>query len=173
MTTSKLERLLFAQGGRCFFCSEPLERAHASVEHLMATANGGRNDDENCVACCITLNRLLGSMSLKEKLQVVLNQRGKFKCPNRAGHAKKPGGAGNAKAMPAPAAPAEAALADLQRRGTARPRSLKTLKSTLSALFKKTLTDEQLEQLIAELQATGLVSVTEQRVSYAFPQSDA
>jgi len=86
MPTKPLERLIFAQGGICFFCREPLPKGEESVEHLVASANGGNSNLENCVACCKTVNRLLGSMSLKEKLQVVLNQRGEFKCP--AGSAK-------------------------------------------------------------------------------------
>jgi len=48
-------------------------RAHLGVPLII---------DENCVACCKAVNALLGSMSLKEKIQVVLNQQGQFKCPN-------------------------------------------------------------------------------------------
>ena len=88
MPTKPLDRLMFAQGGVCFFCKQPLPKAEASVEHLLASANGGGNSDENCVACCKAVNALLGSMSLKEKFQVVLNQKGQFKCPNRAGSVK-------------------------------------------------------------------------------------
>src|SRR5665647_3213554 len=84
MPTKPLDRLMFVQGGICFFCKQPLPKAEASVEHLLASANGGGNSDENCVACCKTVNALLGSMSLKEKFQVVLNQKGQFKCPNGA-----------------------------------------------------------------------------------------
>ena len=69
------------QGGQCFFCRQPLPRGEASIEHLVASANGGTNSEENCVACCRTLNSLLGSKSIKEKLQIVLNQRGDFSCP--------------------------------------------------------------------------------------------
>ena len=76
-----LTRLLFAQGGRCFFCREPLPVTEASVEHLVARAKGGSDVDENCVACCKSLNGLLGSMSLKEKIQVFLNQKDQFQCP--------------------------------------------------------------------------------------------
>ena len=61
---------MFVQGGLCFFCKQPLPRAEASVEHLLAGANGGSSKDENCVACCKSINALLGSMSLKEKFQV-------------------------------------------------------------------------------------------------------
>lgn len=88
MPTKPIERLLFAQGGLCFFCGHALPKEQASVEHLLASANGGANADENCVACCKTLNQLLGSRSLKEKFQVVLAQRGRFHCPNGVDSAK-------------------------------------------------------------------------------------
>jgi hypothetical protein len=77
----QLDRLMFLQGGLCFFCKQPLPAGDASVEHLLASANGGTNSEENCVACCKAINALFGDKSLKEKLQVVLNQRGQFKWP--------------------------------------------------------------------------------------------
>jgi len=52
MPTTPLQRLLFAQGGDCFFCRKKLGKAEASVEHLVALTHGGRDNDENCVACC-------------------------------------------------------------------------------------------------------------------------
>ncbi len=82
MATTQLDRLMWAQGNRCFFCEQPLPKNEASVEHLWAKANGGTKTDENCVACCKAVNALFGRMSLKEKFQVVLNQQGKFRCPN-------------------------------------------------------------------------------------------
>ena len=81
MTMKQLDRLLFEQGNQCFFCRKPLKPIDASVEHLVASANCGTNGEENCVACCKKLNALLGSKSLKEKVQIVLNQRGSFRCP--------------------------------------------------------------------------------------------
>jgi len=77
----QLDRLLFEQGNQRVFCRKPLKPIDASVEHLVASANGGTNGEENCVACCKKLNALLGSKSLKEKMQIVLNQRGSFRCP--------------------------------------------------------------------------------------------
>ena len=74
---------MFAQGGLCYFCSDPLPKAQASIEHLVPLARAGSNSDDNCVACCKAINGLLGSMSLKEKIKVVLNQKGNFTCPNR------------------------------------------------------------------------------------------
>jgi 5-methylcytosine-specific restriction endonuclease McrA len=76
MTIKLRDRLLYAQGGLCFFCSKPLPRDLATVEHLDARANGGANADRNCVACCEDMNSLLGSMPLKEKFRVILNQKG-------------------------------------------------------------------------------------------------
>ena len=80
----QLERLLFLQGNVCFFCQQPIPAGEASVEHLVASTNGGAKDDENCVACCKTVNAALGSLSVKAKLQVIVNQRSGFVCPNRS-----------------------------------------------------------------------------------------
>ena len=92
MPTRPIDRLLFAQGGLCFFCQHTLSPADASVEHMVAVANGGGNDPDNTVACCKALNSVLGHMSLKEKLRVVLNQKGQFKCPNGGDALVKPTG---------------------------------------------------------------------------------
>jgi hypothetical protein len=97
MTMKQLDRLLFEQGNQCFFCRKPLKPIDASVEHLVASANGGTNGEENCVACCKKLNALLGSKSLKEKVQIVLNQRGSFRCPEDL---ERDRAASVAKAMP-------------------------------------------------------------------------
>ena len=90
MPTKPLDRLMFAQGGLCYFCNVPLSKEEASVEHLVPTARAGSNSDDNCVACCKAINGLLGSMSLKEKIKVVLNQKGKFTCPNGHDRAAQP-----------------------------------------------------------------------------------
>ena len=66
MRTKPLDRLLFTQGGECFFCHQPLPREEASIEHLVAVTHGGKDNDENIVACCQALNTLFGRMSLKE-----------------------------------------------------------------------------------------------------------
>jgi hypothetical protein len=167
MPTKPLDRLMFAQGGLCFFCKQPLPKAEASVEHLLASANGGSNNDENCVACCKAVNALLGSMSLKEKIQVVLNQKGQFKCPN---------GAGSAEVSTQPKAPAIAkpkddklalVTANLKQRGNAKPRTLKTLTSTISSLFPKGISEAELATLVQQLQSAGKVTVTDNKVTYA------
>ena len=115
-------------------------------------------------------------MSLKEKIRVVLNQNGKFICPNGTGTAVVA-----AKAKPAPkpvAAPPPTpkidnyavVLADLKKRGASRPRKVDTLKNTIRAAVKNakgTLTDAQLETLFKHLQVNGKVIVDDTKVSYS------
>ena len=174
MPTKPLDRLMFAQGGLCFFCKEPLLQSDASVEHLVASANGGRNGDDNCVACCKALNALFGSMSLKEKIQLVLNQNGHFRCPNGAGARKaavsdavvRTPGAQTPKSPPERVA---RVIADLQKRGPARPRTVKTLASTISALFQKKITEQEVSSLIERLRRDGVIAVSGTTVSYDLP----
>src|SRR6266498_4604882 len=170
MPTKPLDRLMFAQGGLCFFCKQPLPKAEASVEHLFASSDGGSNKDENCVACCKSVNALLGSMSLKEKFQVVLYQKGQFKCPN-AGGAARPQRASSPSKAPASARSKtdnfNMVVANLAQRGSSRPRTLKTLTSTVASLFPKGIAEPELTALIQQLQSTGKVSISENKVSYA------
>ena len=147
---------------------EPLPKGEESVEHLVAKANGGSNNDENCVVCCKAVNHLFGSMTLKAKVQVVLDQRGQFKCP-----------AGKVKAEVLPKAPTKPlsvaqtrderltiALANLQQRGKAKPRTMKTLRSTISALFGKKLSEKELDALIDGLLSAGTVAAEGKKLSY-------
>lgn len=150
------------------------------MEHLVASANGGTNDDGNCVACCKALNHLLGSKSIKEKLQIVLNQQGNFQCPGSGGiepavpHCSPPVATSvAAKAIPATgsgsAASLDLVLADLKKRGASRPRKVSTLMSTIKALLKqqqKPNSDVEVANLIAELQRRGKVVVTDTKVGY-------
>jgi hypothetical protein len=174
MPTKPLDRLMFAQGGLCFFCKDPLPQSEASVEHLVASANGGSNNDENCVACCKSLNALFGSMSLKEKVQLVLNQKGQFKCPNKAGtgKARTPNSLAQASLPHAAKSMKEklaAVVADLHKRGSARPRTVKTLTSTIGALFQKQLAQHEVSSLVEQLKAQGILTVSGTKVSYELP----
>jgi hypothetical protein len=60
-------------------------------------------------------------------------------------------------------------VADLQRRKASKPRTEKTLLSTLHALFKKELSEQQLAQLFRSLCSRGIVRVDDTRVSYHLP----
>lgn len=167
MPTKPLDRLMFVQGGLCFFCKQPLSKTEASVEHLQATSNGGGNSDENCVACCKAVNRLLGSMSLKEKFQVVLNQKGQFKCPNAVSPVKVT----NQPKAPTISQPKNdkftLVVTNLRQRGNSKPRTLKTLRSTIAALFPAGIIDSEISAIIQQLQSTKKVTVSENKVAYA------
>lgn len=73
-----------------------------------------------------------------------------------------------------PAAPeeqVEAVVADLVRRKASKPRTQKTLLSTLHALFKKELSEQQLAALFAALCKRGVVKVDGTKVSYELPSA--
>ena len=172
MPTKPLDRLMFAQGELCFFCKQPLPKPEASVEHLLASANGGSNSDENCVACCKAVNGLFGSMSLKEKFQVVLNQKGQFRCPNGVYSVKS---TPQSKITPTTSASAKQkedkfalVVANLKQRGNSKPRTLKTLMSTVASLFPKGLSEAEHKAMVQKLQSTGKVTVLENKVTYTF-----
>jgi hypothetical protein len=166
MATTPLDRLTFAQGGLCFFCREPLPRSEASVEHLVATANGGTNSDDNCVVCCKSLNRLFGSLPLKEKIRIVLNQNGSFKCPNAQARSKVARSPLQA-AQPAKAPPSEDPLrrviANLRQRKDKLPRTIKTLTSTIVSLR---IPADQAQGLVQKLLDTGVITVAGTRLQY-------
>lgn len=163
----QLERLLFLQGGRCFFCAERIPEGEASVEHLVAAANGGPKDDQNCVVCCKTVNAALGSLSIKAKLQAVLNQRGRFVCPGSFALTEPQLNGGVAPS----GQPDRVVLvvADLLKRGPSKPRRVATLKNTMNSLFKMSLSEPELEELLTRMQSLGYVAVDDAKVSYALP----
>lgn len=182
MPTKPIHRLLFVQGGACFFCKGHLAKAEASVEHLVAQTHGGSDNDENCVVCCKTLNSLFGRISLKEKIQIVLNQKGDFRCPRSAQPAAvqtlksavadpalKP--ALKPPLKPAPSEPREAVLEDLRRRGNSRPgkpdRLLNTIKATLVSQGQP---PELAQTVLEDLVALGYASIKASKVEYKLPR---
>jgi hypothetical protein len=173
MATKPIDRLMFAQGGDCFFCRKPLPRADASVEHLVAVANGGGDYDENCVACCKSLNRLFGHMSLKEKLNIILNQRGDFQCPAASEPAQVPHPI-QTKTIDRPPQTTEervaVVLADLHKRGNARPATVEKLLNTIrTKLAQVGDAGDHAETILSELSAREMVNVSEKKVVYALP----
>jgi hypothetical protein len=74
--------------------------------------------------------------------------------------------AANSKPLPEKVA---VAVANLKQRGASKPRTLKTLSSTISSLFQKQLGEEELSALVAELQSLGYIAVNENKVTYALP----
>lgn len=49
------------------------------------------------------------------------------------------------------------------------PRTLKTLSSTINALFQKTLSQTEVDNIIDELSKRGVVTVKQTKVSYSLP----
>ncbi len=68
-----------------------------------------------------------------------------------------------------PAERLEVVIADLQRRGASKPRTLKTLASTINSIFQKALSENEVEALLAALQMQGVLTVTENKVAYSLP----
>ena len=60
-------------------------------------------------------------------------------------------------------------VANLRQRGASKPRTVKTLSSTISSIFQKQLLEEELESLLGELQAKGLLAVNGAKVTYMLP----
>ena len=178
MPTKPIERLLFIQGRTCFFCKSEIQKGEATVEHLVAVTHGGKDNDENCVACCATLNRLLGRMSLKEKFQICLSQRGEFTCPAKlpkitaATSTSLPPGSAGLKLVVSE--PIDLVLTDLQKRGNSRPgkpeRLLNTIRSTLASQGQDGALAEDVQAKLVQL---GYVTISESKVTYALPKRAA
>ena len=60
-------------------------------------------------------------------------------------------------------------VADLRKRGAARPRTVATLSSTISATFQKQLTAQEVSSLVSDLKNKGLVKVEGTKVTYNLP----
>ena len=69
----------------------------------------------------------------------------------------------------APEAQVDIVVADLVRRKASKPRTRKTLLSTLNALFKKELSQQQLDALFESLCRRGVVLVEGTKISYDLP----
>ena len=180
MTTTQLEKLLFVQGGKCFFCKAQLDKTQASVEHLVAKSNGGSNaNNENCVACCKAINSLLGNLSIKQKIEIILNQKGDFSCPGKAVENTLQVKAVTAKVKSVkPVAVNKeqeqlksiisVVLNNLKKRGNSRPKKLKTLISTISSIVElKGIKEPEINVVIEGLKKSGKISVKGEVVTYS------
>jgi len=63
----------------------------------------------------------------------------------------------------------EIVVADLKRRGSAKPRTVKTLSSTIQAIFQKQLSDEEVIGLVNGLNKKGIVKISGTKVAYSLP----
>ncbi len=62
-----------------------------------------------------------------------------------------------------------AVVANLRQRGTSKPRTVRTLNSTINALFHKSLPEAEIGLIIAELTKAGIIQVQQTKVSYTLP----
>ena len=67
---------------------------------------------------------------------------------------------------PSPTEGLEAVVRNLQKRKSARPRTLKTLRTTIRALFASRIAEEEVEDLIQQLIERGLVRIEKGKVEY-------
>jgi len=61
-------------------------------------------------------------------------------------------------------------VANLKQRGAAKPRTVKTLSSTVSSLFQKELSEDELARLLKILEKQGMLSMTGTKVVYSLPE---
>ncbi len=63
-------------------------------------------------------------------------------------------------------------VARLRKLKASKPRTIKTLKSTIASLFQKQLSDGQVTAVFDALHANGLVAITDKKITYALPQNE-
>ena len=64
----------------------------------------------------------------------------------------------------------EDVVRNLAGRGSSKPRKLRTLASTIGSLFKDGLSEDEVQSVIAQLQAKGHIVVNQEKVSYNLPR---
>lgn len=74
----------------------------------------------------------------------------------------------NGAASGTPAERLNSVAESLRLRGSSRPRKRSTLKNTISAMFMKTLMENEIDNLVSGLEKKGLISFTEDVVTYHF-----
>ena len=79
----KAERLLFLQGGLCFYCRRKLNPDQATLDHVIPGSMGGKADETNLVACCRSINALFANLPPKRKMETLLSWRGRIPCPEK------------------------------------------------------------------------------------------
>jgi 5-methylcytosine-specific restriction endonuclease McrA len=77
----KAERLLYLQGGLCFYCRRKLDLSNATIEHVIPKSMGGKDAENNVVICCRAINALFADMTPKEKIGTLIAWHGPMPCP--------------------------------------------------------------------------------------------
>ena len=58
----------------------------------------------------------------------------------------------------------------LKQRGASKPRTVKTLSSTISSLFQKALAEDELSAILKHMEQQGFITVTGTKVGYSLPE---
>lgn len=61
-------------------------------------------------------------------------------------------------------------VANLKQRGASKPRTVKTLSSTISSLFQKALAEDELAAILKHMEQQGFITVTGTKVGYSLPE---
>ena len=61
---------------------------------------------------------------------------------------------------------ASAVMANLTQRGASKPRTLKTLSSTINSLFQKSLSPQEITAVVEEMKSQKFISINETKVAY-------
>ena len=133
------------------------------MEHLQAVSLGGKKSDENAVVCCKDVNTWLGSRSVKEKFEVVLNHSRESAC--LAPILPKPEGKPEDKIVTQAEKLLPEVLTNLSGRGTARPKTTAKLKNSLATTFKKT-PRKVIEAVLVLLKKRGYTTEKNGTLSY-------
>lgn len=51
-----ISTLYYREGGRCFWCDQPIDQSEATKDHLIPVSKGGENTFENLVCACKSCN---------------------------------------------------------------------------------------------------------------------
>jgi hypothetical protein len=110
-------------------------------------------------------------MSLKEKLAVVLKQKGPFMCPARRAPVLADATPRPTPRAAAPATALQMVLAGLKKRGNARPRTLDALSTLVEALLKHNgFAAREAKDVMARLRSQHYIEVQDGRITaYLLP----
>ena len=61
-------------------------------------------------------------------------------------------------------------ITNLKQRGASKPRTLKTLSSTVSSLFQKALPEDELSTLLKLMEKQGIITISGTKVAYTLPE---
>ena len=61
-------------------------------------------------------------------------------------------------------------VTNLKQRGASKPRTVKTLSSTISSLFQKALAEDELAAILKHMEQQGFITVTGTKVGYLLPE---